>query len=142
MAECNGTSTDNTEPHGTTHRRRRNLNKGEMDPADVAFLAGQTHPTPRASDVAFQSPRGKVEDTQRSREVVEYFVAEVEDFGNRTDSSNNRNKCESNSIFVCFSCNQVGHKAYNCSTKRNEDRKQQRNCSFNKNRTSFWCVSS
>lgn len=30
-----------------------------MDPADVAFFAGQTHPTPRASDVAFQSPRGR-----------------------------------------------------------------------------------
>ena len=34
----------------------RNINKGEMDPADVAFFAGQTPP---ATDVAFHAPRGR-----------------------------------------------------------------------------------
>jgi len=113
-----------------------------MDPADVAFFAGQTHPPPGASDVAFLAPRGRGGGFPAFRRGSRWFRARGGGFrGDRTDFNNSRNKGESTPTFVCFSCNQVGHKAYNCPTKRNEERRQQRDETFNKNRTSFGCVS-
>jgi hypothetical protein len=70
----------------------------------VAFFAEQTHPT--ASNVAFQSPRGRFGGCPAFKRGSRVFRCRGGGFGNRTDFSNNLNKGEFNSIVVCFSCNQ------------------------------------
>ena len=118
----------------------RNINKGEMDPADVAFFAGQTPP---ATDVAFHAPRGRGGGYPSFRRGSRGFRGRGGGSrGNRTDGNSNRNRAETTSTIVCFSCDQTGHKSYNCPNKRAEERKQQRDEKFNKSRTSFGCVSS
>jgi hypothetical protein len=121
----------------------RNINKGEMDPADVAFFAGQTPPAPGVSDVAFHAPRGRGGGYSSFRRGSRGFRGRGGGpRWNRTDGINNRNRDEPTSTIVCFSCDQVGHKSYNCPAKLNEERKQQRDEKHNKKRTSFGCVSS
>ncbi|KAI9555904.1 hypothetical protein GHT06_018428 [Daphnia sinensis] len=121
----------------------KNINKGEMDPADVAFFAGQTHSSHGASDVAFHATRGIRGGYPGFRRGSRGFRARGGGFhGTKTDFNNIPNYGDTNSTITCFYCNQVGHKSYNCPTKRNNERKQQRDDSFNKSRTSSGCVSS
>ena len=95
-----------------------------MDPADVAFFAGETPPAPRVSEVAFHAPRGKGGGYSSFRRgIIGFRGRGGGPRGNRTDSNNNRNRAESTSTIVCFSCDQEGHKSYNCPAKRNEERK-------------------
>jgi hypothetical protein len=90
----------------------RYINKDEMDPADVAFFAGETPPAPRVSEVAFHAPRGKGGGYSSFRRgIIGFRGRGGGPRGNRTDSNNNRNRAESTSTIVCFSCDQEGHKS-------------------------------
>ncbi|XP_045032683.1 uncharacterized protein LOC123474536 [Daphnia magna] len=121
----------------------KNINKGEMDPADVALFAGQTHPSAGASDVAFHTQRGRTGSYPEFRRGSRRIRARSWVFrGNRTDFNNSPNYGDTNSTITCFHCRQVGHKSYNCPIKRNDERKQQRDDSFNKSHNSFGCISS
>ena len=78
----------------------KNINKGDMDPADVAFFAGQTHTPPGASDVA----RGRGGGYPAFRRSCRGFQARGGGFhGNRTDFNNSRNKEEFTPTIVSFS---------------------------------------
>lgn len=117
----------------------KNINKGEMDPADVAFFAGQTHPSPGASDVAFHAPRGRRGGYPGFRRGSRRFRARGGGFhGTRTDFNNSPNYGDTNSTITCFHCNQVGHKSSNCPNKRNDERKQQRDDSFQQEPYFIW----
>ncbi|KZR97927.1 Uncharacterized protein APZ42_006938, partial [Daphnia magna] len=52
----------------------KNINKGEMDPADVALFAGQTHPSAGASDVAFHTQRGRTGSYPEFRRGIQTMV--------------------------------------------------------------------
>jgi hypothetical protein len=86
----------------------RNINKGEMDPADVVFFPGQTPP---ASDVAFHAPRGRGGGYSSFRR------------GSRGFRRRGGGSSGTTSTIVSFSCDQKGHKSYNCPSKRTEERK-------------------
>ena len=122
-------------------------NGGEPDPIDVAFFAArapQTSKTTGQSDHGL-SARGKRGGFSRGRGSSRGHRGRGHhNFGGHKGGQNHNSSDQSNDQkgqVICFNCEKPGHKAYNCPEKRNEERKQARDGSFNKNRKSFGCIS-
>ncbi|XP_045024030.1 uncharacterized protein LOC123469143 [Daphnia magna] len=126
----------------TEEAMNKAFNNGEMDPADIVFFAGKSRQTSASSssiEETAMSARGRYNSYRRGgrgyRGRGRGYRGHKHDYGNRHSGENGSN-------IICYSCDQSGHKAHNCPQKKDEERKQQRNDNFNKNRTSFGCVSS
>ena len=123
-------------------------NGGEPDPTDVAFFAArapQTSKTTGQSDHGL-SARGKRGGFSRGRGNSRGHRGRGHhNFGGHKGGQNHNNSSDQSNDqrgqVICFNCEKPGHKAYNYPEKRNEERKQARDESFNKNRKSFRCIS-
>lgn len=147
-------------------------NRGEPDPADTAFFAAQTRtqPQPQANneqerptdnhpDNAFAARgggRGQHNTGGHSGYRRGGFRGNGRSFGqsnggrggyqNSGRGGRSAHNNDSNQpTITCFTCGGVGHKSYQCPSKREEDRREARSDNYNKNRNngnSFGCISS
>ena len=123
-------------------------NGGEPDPVDIAFFAARA---PQPSKTTGQSDhglaaRGKRGGFSRGRGNSRGHRGRGHhNFGGHKGGQNHNNSSDQSNDqrgqVICFNCEKPGHKAYNYPEKRNEERKQARDESFNKNRKSFRCIS-